>query len=131
MLDPIYAPERLNLLRSNCLAYVHGHSAGGTNPSLVEAMHLGLPIISFDVEFNRETTEDKAIFFQSAEELQALLRALGLIEFHQCASEMGKIADQKYTWDRVVSMYSNRLDWLRREAQLPVLDMAGVSVTKP
>lgn len=114
MLHPIYAPERLNLLRSNCLAYVHGHSAGGTNPSLVEAMHLGLPVLAFDVEFNRETTEGKAIFFSDAEELEGLLKDLSLNELHHCALEMGRIADQKYTWDRVVDMYSNRLDWLEK-----------------
>ncbi|MCU0323619.1 MAG: DUF1972 domain-containing protein [Chitinophagaceae bacterium] len=46
LLDPIYNQRELDLLRSNCLVYVHGHSAGGTNPSLVEAMYLGLPVIA-------------------------------------------------------------------------------------
>ncbi|WPN48582.1 DUF1972 domain-containing protein [Pseudomonas sp. P8_241] len=64
LLDPIYDPAKLAPLRSNCTLYVHGHSAGGTNPSLVEAMWLGLPIIAFDVSFNRASTEDKAEYFK-------------------------------------------------------------------
>ena len=52
LLDPIYNQNQLDLLRSNATLYVHGHSAGGTNPSLVEAMFLGLPIIAFGVSYN-------------------------------------------------------------------------------
>ena len=68
LLDPIYDLDKLNCLRSSCLVYLHGHSAGGTNPSLVEAMHLGLPIVAFDCEFNRETTENAARYFQDVED---------------------------------------------------------------
>jgi hypothetical protein len=40
LLEAIYDQEELNCLRGHCSVYVHGHSAGGTNPALVEAMHL-------------------------------------------------------------------------------------------
>ena len=56
LLNPIYDGHELNLLRSNCKLYIHGHSVGGTNPSLVEAMNLHLPIIAYDVLYNKETT---------------------------------------------------------------------------
>ena len=42
LLEAIYDRNKLDILRSNCKMYIHGHSAGGTNPSLVEAMYLGL-----------------------------------------------------------------------------------------
>lgn len=45
LLEPNYNIEELYKLRKNCLAYIHGHSAGGTNPSLVEAMHFNIPIL--------------------------------------------------------------------------------------
>lgn len=45
MLSPIYDISILNILRSNCSFYIHGHSAGGTNPSLVEAMFLENPLL--------------------------------------------------------------------------------------
>ena len=56
LLDPIYEPHTVNWLRSNARVYIHGHSAGGTNPSLVEAMNLSLPILAFDCVYNRATT---------------------------------------------------------------------------
>ena len=59
LLDPIYDLGKLKTLRSRALFYIHGHSAGGTNPSLVEAMHFGKPVLAFDCNFNRYTMEDK------------------------------------------------------------------------
>jgi glycosyltransferase involved in cell wall biosynthesis len=41
---------------------VHWHSAGGINPSLMEAMHFGKAVLAFDCNYNRSTTEDKALF---------------------------------------------------------------------
>ena len=117
LLNPIYEGRKLNLLRSNCLAYVHGHSAGGTNPSLVEAMNLGLPVLAFDVIFNRETTDREAFFFKNADELSALLRNLKLHDFHRCGRAMAAIAQRKYTWKRIVEMYSQQLAALSDKSQ--------------
>jgi len=61
--DPIYNQREIDLIRGNANLYVHGHSAGGTNPSLVEAMFLGLPIVSYNVSYNKTTTENKALYF--------------------------------------------------------------------
>ena len=66
LLEPIYDQNILNQLRSNCYLYIHGHSAGGTNPSLVEAMYLELPIIAYDINYNRETTSNKALYFKDS-----------------------------------------------------------------
>jgi glycosyltransferase involved in cell wall biosynthesis len=60
LLDPIYDQRTLDVIRGNCFLYIHGHSAGGTNPSLVEAMYLGLPVIAFDVSYNRTTTDNSS-----------------------------------------------------------------------
>lgn len=70
LLDPVYEPHTINWLRSNAALYIHGHSAGGTNPSLVEAMNLGLPILAFDCVYNRATTEEKCLYWKNAEELE-------------------------------------------------------------
>ena len=61
MLDPVYDLHRVNWLRSHAAVYIHGHSAGGTNPSLVEAMCLGLPVFAFDCVYNRATTENRCL----------------------------------------------------------------------
>jgi putative lipase involved disintegration of autophagic bodies len=78
LLDPIYDQAQLDVLRSNCYVYVHGHSAGGTNPSLVEAMSLGLPVLAFGVSFNKATTEHKALYFATKEELMQCIKTIGM-----------------------------------------------------
>lgn len=107
LLDPIYEPEKLNTLRSSCSLYIHGHSAGGTNPSLVEAMSLALPIIAFDCNFNRETTENSAIYFNNSENLIALLKNLDLSSLPTIATKMKEIASRRYTWNIVSTQYSD------------------------
>lgn len=69
----VYDLNVLNVIRSNCSVYLHGHSAGGTNPSLVEAMFFAKPLIAFDCVYNRESTENKATYFKDKEELVSIL----------------------------------------------------------
>lgn len=109
LLDPIYEPEEINLLRSNCKLYIHGHSAGGTNPSLVEAMNLGLPIIANGVVYNRETTENKALYFKDVNTLKAQVQHLvnNPEERKTIANNMLEIAKRRYTWKRIASLYED------------------------
>ncbi len=105
MMDPVYEPAKINLLRSNCRLYIHGHSAGGTNPSLVEAMSLGLPVCAFDVKYNRATTEGKALYFASAEELAAHVKRLEPESLERRAREMARIAARRYRWTTICEKY--------------------------
>jgi glycosyltransferase involved in cell wall biosynthesis len=73
LLDPIYAPDQLAELRECCNFYLHGHSVGGTNPSLVEMLFYDCVIICFDVEFNRRTAGNAANYVSTAHELKTLL----------------------------------------------------------
>jgi glycosyltransferase involved in cell wall biosynthesis len=107
LLDPIYDVEKLNCLRSSCSFYIHGHSAGGTNPSLLEAMHLSLPIIAFDCEFNRETTENKALFFEDASTLRSHLLSTNAFERSEISLQMKNIANCRYTWEIVSKQYAD------------------------
>jgi len=109
LIDPIYDQEILNQIRSACYVYVHGHSAGGTNPSLVEAMSLGLPIAAFDCVFNRETIAGQGLFFNSSEELTTLLNSFDDDLLANLGIKMKQLADQLYTWDRVSSDYAEIL----------------------
>lgn len=106
LLDPIYEPTTLNRLRSNCSVYIHGHSAGGTNPSLVEAMYLGLPIIAFDVIYNRVTTESTGIYFKTKEELLTRLVTLNEPTLRALGTTMKSIAERRYTWSFIASKYA-------------------------
>ncbi len=73
LLDPIYDSLRLAELRESCEFYLHGHSVGGTNPSLVEMLFYDCKLLCFDVPFNRETAGTSADYFISAEALALLL----------------------------------------------------------
>jgi len=105
LLDPIYEPSKLNLLRSNCGVYIHGHSAGGTNPSLVEAMYLGLPILAYDAIYNKVTTEYKGAYFHTAEDLHISLLTYTDQQLHQLGKTMKTIADRRYTWSTIADKY--------------------------
>ena len=107
MLDPIYNQKDIDALRSNCFVYIHGHSAGGTNPSLVEAMFLGLPIIAFDVSYNRETTFGSAIYFDSTDTLVSILMTIDKDSTLKNVSlKMKKIADEHYLWKKITDQYA-------------------------
>jgi glycosyltransferase involved in cell wall biosynthesis len=106
LLDPIYEPAELNMLRSNCSLYVHGHSAGGTNPSLVEAMYLGLPVLCFDVTYNRATTEESALYFKDADSLRKTLGRLSALNLLAIGIAMKTIADREYTWKKIARSYA-------------------------
>lgn len=105
LLDPIYNQKILDQFRSNCFFYVHGHSAGGTNPSLVEAMNLGLPIFAFSVNYNIETTGGKARYFKNELELSSLLESIDKIDLLSLGREMQVIAKEKYAWEIINNKY--------------------------
>lgn len=75
-LDPIYDADTIHALRSNCIAYLHGHSVGGTNPSLVEMIYYDSPIFCLDVAYNRATAGRAALYFDNAAELGKLLSGM-------------------------------------------------------
>ena len=102
----VYDLNILNVLRSNCSIYVHGHSAGGTNPSLVEAMFFEKPIFAFDCIYNRESTENKAIYFSSVDNLISELNNSNL-DLMANATAMNEIAERRYTWEIIAKQYES------------------------
>ena len=106
---PVYDLNILNQLRGNATLYIHGHSAGGTNPSLVEAMYLGLPIIAFDVNYNRETTENQAVYFKNSSQLQELVNQFTNSTLKIDGNQMSELAKKRYLWKDVVKKYEQLL----------------------
>lgn len=107
LIGPIYEQDKIDSLRSNCHLYIHGHSVGGTNPSLVEAMNLGLPCIVFNVDYNLETTENSALYFNDEESLSDLIdRYWSDSDFLEgLGRKMMSIAKKRYTWKRIIAAY--------------------------
>jgi glycosyltransferase involved in cell wall biosynthesis len=105
ILDSIYESHRINWIRSNAAIYIHGHSAGGTNPSLVEAMNFGLPILAFDCVYNRATTEEKALYWKDSSELNMLIQKND--ELISVASAMKETGERLYSWQHIASRYNS------------------------
>jgi glycosyltransferase involved in cell wall biosynthesis len=109
LLDPIYEQKELNVLRSNCSVYLHGHSAGGTNPSLVEAMYLGLPVIAYGVNYNRATTDHQALYFDSKGSLIKLLNSVREEDLKRSAQQLKRFAEENYLWKIISLQYVETL----------------------
>ncbi|GHA38898.1 DUF1972 domain-containing protein [Photobacterium aphoticum] len=105
IIDPVYDLSTLFDYRANCFAYIHGHSAGGTNPSLVEAMHFSKPIFAYDCNFNRYSTENKCSYFKSPQELIKLLYSDS--DLYINAQNMKSIANRRYTWEIIAKEYES------------------------
>ena len=108
LLDPIYEPRRLAELRESCAIYLHGHSVGGTNPSLVEMLFYDCHIICFDVCFNRVTVGAGASYFSDAVSLaQSIDTAMKRLE-GGCSPERYSLRS-KYASDSVAKSYLSAL----------------------
>ncbi len=108
LLDPIYDIGELYKLRRGCSLYLHGHSAGGTNPSLVEMMHFGVPIFAFDCNFNRYSTEEKATYFNSSDSLVEMLHITSDAEGLEANGKaMKEVAQKRYTWEIIAQQYES------------------------
>ena len=105
LLDAIYDKNVLDVLRSNCYLYVHGHSAGGTNPSLCEAMYLGLPILAFSNGYNENTTNHQAQYFNDAEDLCRIIKSIKKEELDAMRPKMKQFADKNYRWEGIAREY--------------------------
>ncbi len=108
-LGHVYDQRYLSYLRQNCFAYIHGHSVGGTNPSLLEAMASDLVILAHDNGFNREVLEDKGLYFGSVESL-----AKTIADVDSRPEEFGPLAEQakervlaNYSWEDIAKAYEN------------------------
>jgi glycosyltransferase involved in cell wall biosynthesis len=97
----------LDACYAHCLTYLHGHTVGGTNPSLLRAMGAGACVVARDVVFNREVAGPDARFFSSDAELGrhiVELEAAPLV----AAGEGGRLrkrAASAYRWDAVAQSY--------------------------
>jgi len=105
--EAVYNLRELNAIRSNAKIYFHTHSLCGTAPSLTEAMSLGIPVICFDVDTNRATTEDKSMYFKDSTTLIKILSDISDSSINLLGVNMKEIADRRYNWKRIASIYKN------------------------
>ena len=99
----IYEKEKLDALRQNCRYYFHGHSVGGTNPSLLEAMACGAKIIAHDNPFNRGVLKDFGRYFDRASSLLNVLQTARDDDFK--TEEEIRHIEKDYHWNGIVDAY--------------------------
>lgn len=105
----VYDAELLKYIRENAFAYIHGHSVGGTNPSLLEAMGSTKLNLLYNVGFNREVAQKAAVYW--SKENNSLSN---LIDKVDKMSEMDRnvryikgqnVIRERFSWDKIVSEY--------------------------
>ncbi len=108
-IGPVYDKNTLNYLRKNAYAYIHGHSAGGTNPSLLEALSLTSLNILYNAVYNVEVGSFSSLYFSKKEDdLKRIIEKTEkfsseeILKYDKLAKERIK---ECYTWDIVVKKY--------------------------
>lgn len=107
-LGGIYDKAKLDSLRCFAKAYFHGHSVGGTNPSLLEAMASRAFIFAHDNDFNKGVLEANAIYFSSSESLAAKITNIkALSNAHREGYLQGNVHKilNYYNWKRVIKLH--------------------------
>jgi glycosyltransferase involved in cell wall biosynthesis len=96
---------------------LHGHSVGGTNPSLLEAMATKTFILSHDNRFNKSVIEENAFYFSNSEELVSLLKNENLTNQKEtfALNNLKKI-DSVYRWAIVVAQYESYFKRILKES---------------
>jgi glycosyltransferase involved in cell wall biosynthesis len=124
-LGGVWDQELLDQLYANALTYLHGHSVGGTNPSLLRAMGAGTATSAYDVNFNREVLGEHGRYFRDAAQLAALCDAAEADEtatLARGAASLGTL--DRYDWDVVARDY-------RALAARVIARRHGVAVPQP
>lgn len=108
----IYEAERVAALRRHARFHIHGHTVGGTNPSLVEALGAGSPVLAHDNVFNRWVAGPDAAYFGDETELRrGIVRLARTAAGHLDAMSAGSRARhaEAFVWDGIVDAYERTL----------------------
>jgi glycosyltransferase involved in cell wall biosynthesis len=103
--EAIYDSERINSLRHFSRLYVHGHSVGGTNPSLLEAMACGCRIVSHKNHYNEHVLGEDAFYYSDQYGLTALFNDFDAGNYAGLVTRNLDMIRQEYNWDAVADAY--------------------------
>ncbi len=109
LLGAVYQQDLLDALYFHAFTYVHGHSVGGTNPSLLRAIAAGTAVLAYDVSFNRAVVDDHGWFFRTADEVASAFASAedSPEQVAEVASFVRDHAARNYTWDEVALKYED------------------------
>ena len=107
-LGGIFNKQHLNNIRYYSRYYLHGHSVGGTNPALIEAMASNALILAHDNNFNRSVVKQNAYYFNSASILSDLLNDIEIINTKiEFANNNIARLDKMYRWPIIINQYES------------------------
>ena len=114
LLGAVWDQDLLDQLYAHAATYLHGHSVGGTNPSLLRAMGAAAPVIAFDVVFNREVLGPDGEFFSTPEQLSERLHAAESAPIRQRdrGRRLRHRAATAYNWLEIANGYEAMLKGL-------------------
>ncbi|MBD0278036.1 MAG: glycosyltransferase, partial [Flavisolibacter sp.] len=96
----------VHTLRANALLYFHGHSVGGTNPSLLQAMASGALIAAHANDFNKAVLENHAFYFKNSTDIKTLVEnSTGCERKEELKTANYQKIKQLYNWENIVSAY--------------------------
>lgn len=101
----IYDQQKLHSLRAFCSLYFHGHSVGGTNPSLLEAMASGSTIAAHDNPFNKAVLGNDAFYFSESGDIQKIIASQAQTDCLAMRQNNLRKIYESYTWEKVISQY--------------------------
>ncbi|HLY69686.1 MAG TPA: DUF1972 domain-containing protein [Puia sp.] len=102
----IFNPQRVNHLLARAYIYFHGHSAGGTNPSLLQAMANGALIASHNNKFNQAVLQNDALYFSDHQDVQHIIDStrVGVNEEKMINNNLKKI-NHEFNWENIIDRY--------------------------
>lgn len=107
----VYDQELLKKIRENAYGYFHGHTVGGTNPSLIEALGSTDLNLLVDVGFNKEVAEDCALYWNREKDNLAKLidfaDQMSVDEIKKMGQKAKKRVAKEYTWEKICDLYEN------------------------
>lgn len=104
-LGGIYNLEHLNNLRYFSNFYFHGHSVGGTNPSLLEAMASKAFVIAHNNEFNKGILKTNAFYFSNPNEVKKIMETVKKIDNLQFIENNFKAIINDFNWEKINDAY--------------------------
>lgn len=120
LLGGVWDQQLLDQLYANAATYLHGHSVGGTNPSLLRAAGAGTPTIAFDSVFNREVVGNAGWYFgDPAEAAQRITEAEADTGRRERSSDALRRRARAYDWDQVTREYARLCDDLANGYRAP------------
>lgn len=111
----IYDFRKLNSLRHYSRAYFHGHSVGGTNPSLLEAMAAGCFVLAHDNIFNRAVLKENALYYSTAKRVTELFNQLDVIlsAYKTAYTDANiEVIRNEYSWEHLIDEHEKYFKWL-------------------